>query len=148
MKLLSDACEYAIRAVIWMAQRPGQAHKVRQIAEGTHSAPGYLIKVMQQLSKAGILSAQRGSSGGFRLERDPSTLQVLEVINAVDPVDRIETCPLGLKSHGPLLCPMHKKIDDAMAMIEESFRSTTITDLISQPSQPQPLCDALTIRKT
>jgi Rrf2 family protein len=144
MKLLSDATEYGLRAVVWLAQRPGQAQKVREIAEGTRATPGYLIKVLQALAKAGILSAQRGSSGGFRLERDPAELSVLEVVNAIDPMERIHTCPLGLESHGECLCPMHRRIDDAMAAIEQSFGDSTIGDLLAEPSASHPLCDALT----
>jgi len=144
MKLLSDASEYGLRAVVWLAQRPGQSQKVREIAEGTHAAPGYLVKVLQALAKAHILSAQRGSSGGFRLERDPDALSVLEVINAIDPIERIHTCPLGLEAHGECLCPMHRRIDDAMAVIEQSFGGSTIDDLLAEPSASRPLCDALT----
>jgi len=144
MKLLSDASEYGLRAVVWLAQRPGQPQKVREIAEGTHAAPGYLVKVLQALAKARILSAQRGSSGGFRLERDPAELSVLEVINAIDPIERIHTCPLGLEAHGECLCPMHRRIDDAMAAIEQSFGDSTIDDLLTEPSASHPLCDALT----
>lgn len=146
MKLLSDATEYGLRAVVWLAQRPGQPQKVREIAEGTHAAAGYLVKVLQSLAKAGILSAKRGSLGGFELQRDPATLSVLDVINAVDPIERIHTCPLGLTAHGVHLCPMHRQIDDALASIEASFAKTTIRDLVTQPSRSQPLCDLLTIR--
>lgn len=143
MKLLSDASEYGLRAVVWLAQRPGQAQKVREIADGTHATPGYLIKVLQALAKVGILSAQRGSSGGFRLERDPATLSVLDVLNAIDPIQRIHSCPLGLEAHGERLCPMHKRIDDAMAAIEQSFGESTIADLLNEPTTSHPLCEAL-----
>lgn len=148
MQLLSNASEYALRAVVWMAQNPGQAQKVREIAEATHAAPGYLVKGLQALVKANILSAQRGSRGGFALERDTSSLTVLEVINAIDPFERITTCPLGLKSHGVRLCLLHKKIDDAVAAIEASFGSVTIDDLLNDPSRSRPLCDGLTIRQS
>jgi Rrf2 family protein len=140
MKLLSDASEYGLRAVVWLAQRPGQAQKVREIAQGTRAAPGYLVKVLQTLAKARILSAQRGSTGGFRLERDPAQLSVLEVVNAIDPLERIHTCPLGLEAHGRRLCPMHRRIDDAMAAIEQGFADSTIADLLAEPSPSRPLC--------
>jgi len=143
MKLLSDACEYALRAVVWLAQRPGVTGKVRQIADETRATPGYLVKVLQSLAKAGILSAQRGSRGGFTLERDPAELTVLDVVNAIDPMERIVTCPLGLESHGTDLCPMHRRIDDAMAAIEASFGASTIQDLIARPTGSRPLCNAL-----
>ena len=143
MKLLPEACEYALRAVIWLAQRPGQPQKVRQIAEATHSAPGYLVKVLQALARAEILSAQRGSHGGFTLIRDPAGLSALEVIDAIDPIERIRRCPLGLEAHADCLCPMHQRIDDALATIEASFRDSTIQDLLSAPADSQRLCGGL-----
>lgn len=141
MRLLSDAAEYALRAVVWLAANPGQPHKVRDIAEGTRSSPGYLVKVLQNLAKAGIVSAQRGLHGGFSLEREPDGLSVLEVINAVDPIQRITTCPLGLKAHGIRLCPLHRRVDNAIATIEDSFRETTIQELLDEPAESKPLCE-------
>lgn len=140
MKLLSDACEYGLRAVVWMAQRPAEPQKVKEIAEATKSAPGYLVKVLQELTKAGILSARRGSQGGFTLQRDPQTLTVLEVINAIDPIERITRCPLGLAEHGTQLCLLHRRVDDALQMIEETFGDTTIAQIVSSPSRLHPLC--------
>lgn len=150
MRLLTDASEYALRAVLSLAQEPGQPLKVREIAETTHAAPGYLVKVLQTLTKAGILSAQRGSQGGFTLRRDPATLTVLEVINAIDPIERIRTCPLGLEAHGQCLCPMHRRIDDALALIEQSFAASTIADLMERPGHAPiaGLCSAHAVNAT
>jgi Rrf2 family nitric oxide-sensitive transcriptional repressor len=67
-------------------------------------------------------------------------LTVLEVINAIDPIERIHTCPLGLDSHGPQLCLLHRRVDDALRMIEESFGQTTIKQIVASPSTIQPLC--------
>ncbi len=143
MKLLSDAGEYALRAVVWLAHHPDEPQKVRQIADGTRSAPGYLIKVLQSLTRAGILSAQRGSLGGFTLERDPSGLSVFEVVNAVDPLERIVTCPLGLASHGTRLCPMHRRIDDAMKAIQSSFEACSIALLVNTTARSKPLLETV-----
>lgn len=140
MKLLSEACEYGLRAVVWLAQRPRGAYKVKEIAEATKAAPGYLVKVLQELAKAGILTARRGSQGGYTLHRDPESLTVLEVISAVDPIERIRTCPLGLEAHGTQLCLLHRRIDDAMGMMEESFGKTTIQEIVSSPAEAHPLC--------
>ncbi len=141
MKLLSDACEYGLRAVVWLAQDPSRSQKVREIAEHTHAAPGYLVKVLQALARAGILSAQRGSTGGFTLQRDPAQLTILEIITAIDPIERIHTCPLGLPAHGQCLCPMHHRIDGALAAIQASFGQSTIKDLLSEPGRSSPLCN-------
>ncbi len=143
MKIISDAAEYALRAVVWLAQeeRVGGKFKHREIAEGTQAAPGYLIKALQSLVKAGILSAQRGSMGGFSLLLDARELTVFEVVNAVDPIERIRVCPLGLKSHGSCLCPMHQRMDDAMEAIETSLKKSTIQDLIGKKGESIPMVD-------
>jgi Rrf2 family protein len=57
---------------------------------------GYLSKVLQSLGRAQLVNSQRGLHGGFTLARAPSELTVWEVIQAVDPLQRIRSCPLGL----------------------------------------------------
>jgi Rrf2 family protein len=94
---------------------------VGQIAAGTHVPAGYLAKVLQSLSRSGIIASQRGLGGGFRLARLPRETSIYDVMQAVDPVQRIRECPLGLDAHGTNLCPLHKRLDDAMSQIEEHF---------------------------
>jgi Rrf2 family transcriptional regulator, nitric oxide-sensitive transcriptional repressor len=141
MRLLSEASEYALRAVVWLAQKPREPKKVRDIAAETRAAPGYLVKILQSLAKAGILSARRGIHGGFTLVRDPAGLSVWEVIDAVDPIERITRCPLRLKPHRKALCPLHRRIDGALAGIEAVFRESTIQELLDTPGHPRALCD-------
>ena len=64
---------------------------------------------------------------------------MLDVVNAVDPIQRIEKCPLGLAAHGVHLCPMHSKLDGALAQIEEIFRSTSLADVLDD-SAPGTRC--------
>jgi Rrf2 family protein len=129
-----------------MAREPSRSYKVKDIAEGIQAAPGYLVKVMQELAKAGILSARRGSQGGYQLIRQPEGLTALEIVQAIDPIERIMHCPLKLAAHGSQLCPLHRRIDNALALIEESFRKTTIADLFQDPAaltseRIAPLCN-------
>jgi hypothetical protein len=66
------------------------------------------------------------------------------VINAVDPIERIQRCPLGLKTHSNTLCPMHHRVDQAMAMIEAVFRESTIEELLGAPGFAKALCETAT----
>lgn len=132
MRLLSEAGEYGLRAVVWMAQRPPQPQKVKVIAEQIKAAPGYLIKVLQELAKHGILSARRGSQGGYLLEQNPAELTVLDVLSAIDPIERIPSCPLATAAHGTGLCPVHRHVDAAIALLESHFQDLTIQDLVEQ----------------
>lgn len=140
--MFSQTQEYALRAVIWLAGRidEGPIGNSR-IAEGTAVPVSYLSKVLQGLARAGILASRRGAGGGFLLAREPEKLTVLEVINAVDPLRRITTCPLGLKTHGSHLCPMHARLDSALSMVEEALANSTIREVMSEPNRPLPLVE-------
>lgn len=143
MRLFSDATEYGLRAIVWLANQPEGPHKTQAIAEATGSAPGYLIKVLQALAKADIVTAHRGTRGGYALDRDPRSLSVLEVVSAIDPIERIESCPLGLPDHALSLCPLHRRIDDSLASIERDFARTTIAQLAQDSAPAGPVCGAL-----
>ncbi|MCL6503074.1 MAG: Rrf2 family transcriptional regulator [Pirellulales bacterium] len=138
--MISQTAEYALRAVVYLADHADRPHTAREIAKASHVPLGYLSKVLQELVRAGLVASQRGLHGGFRLARSPAKLTVWDVIQAVDPIRRIRTCPLGLKAHGANLCPMHHRLDQAMAMVEEAFRSSTVAELLAEPTSSKPLC--------
>lgn len=138
--MISPTAEYALRAIVAIAQADGLTAPTQRIAEITKVPPGYLPKVLQMLGRAGLVDSRRGLGGGFRLSRSATELTVLEVINAVDPVKRIEKCPLDIETHGVTLCPLHKRLDEAMEYVERSFASTTIAELLKQPGCSTPFC--------
>jgi Rrf2 family protein len=138
--MISQTAEYALRAIVFLADQD-QPQTNQQIAHVTKVPAGYLSKVLQSLSRARLVSSQRGLHGGFTLARSPDELTVWEVIDAVDPLQRIRSCPLGLKSHGVNLCPMHRRLDDAMAMVERAFRNSTVAELLAEPTSSKPLCE-------
>jgi DNA-binding IscR family transcriptional regulator len=63
------------------------------------------------------------------------------VVHAVDPLPRIHTCPLHLQSHGVKLCALHRRLDDAFALVEKAFRSSTIADLLADSGPSKSLCE-------
>jgi len=100
----------------------------------------YLAKILSGLRRSGLVKSQRGLGGGISLSRPPEELTILDVVNAVEPIERIKTCPLGLSEHGTNLCPLHTRIDMALALVESSFCSTTIADVLKEPTNSIPLC--------
>ena len=140
--MISRTAEYALRAVVHLAACTtagdmDTSQTLEQIAAGTKVPSGYLSKVLQQLAKADIVISQRGLGGGFRLARLPGEITVYDVVQPVDPINRITTCPLKLEAHAQGLCPLHANLDAAAANIENAFRSTTIAQL--SPAA-EPLC--------
>ena len=145
--MFSQKVEYALRAVVHLAAEAPSPRTVEQIARATKVPQAYLAKVVQELVHAGVTRSQRGIGGGISLVKSPAELTILEVVNAVDPIRRIQTCPLGLAAHGVRLCPLHRRVDDALASIEDAFRSTTLAEVLAEPSESVPLCDFPTLKK-
>lgn len=138
--MISQTAEYALRAAVYLADQQGAPRTTLQIAEVTQVPAGYLAKVMQSLSRAGLVRSQRGLGGGFTLAVKPDELSVLAIINAVDPIRRFPECPLGIPSHGRRLCPLHRRLDDAAQMVEDAFCETMVADLLAVPARNKPLC--------
>ena len=128
--MLSQTAEYALRAMVWIADHPSEPQTAQVIAAGMQVPRNYLSKVMRQLVEHGVLRGQRGKSGGFCLARPVSEISVLDVVNAVDPLQRIHSCPLHLERHKTQMCPLHRKLDAAAAAIEKEFRCTPLHQLV------------------
>lgn len=138
--MISQTAEYALRAVVYLADRQA-ACTTAEIAKATKIPAGYLAKVMQNLGRLGLVKSQRGLNGGFTLARDPRELSILTVINAVDPVRRYAECPWGIPDHRARLCPLHRRLDQAAAMVADEFGKTRVVELLTVPCELEQLCD-------
>ncbi len=143
--MFSQTAEYALRAVVYLASQHDEPRTVQQIAEVTCVPAGYLSKVLQGLSRSDLVHSQRGLHGGFVLAVPASILTVCDIIQAVDPIRRIKGCPLGLKGHVNL-CPLHRRLDNAVATVEQALKESTIAELLIEPNRrrgiPIPLCSS------
>lgn len=139
--MFSQTVEYALRAVVQLASIAPQASTTEALAEVTQVPAAYLVKVLQSLVKASIVRSQRGVGGGVALASGPDELTILDIVNAVDPIRRIKSCPLELATHGTKLCPLHRRMDTALAEVERAFRSTTLAEVLGDPSRIKPLCE-------
>lgn len=139
--MFSQTVEYALRAVVHLADHAPEPRTTEQIAQATLVPKAYLSKVIQGLCHAGVVLSRRGIGGGVALVKSPQELTILEVVNAVEPITRIRECPLGLKAHGVRLCPLHRRMDNALAMVEKAFRDTTLAEVLAEPTESHPLCE-------
>ena len=145
--MLSQTTEYALRIVVQLASQGAEPVTIPELARTTRIPSGYLAKVLRQLARAGLVHSQRGPNGGSVLLRPPEELTVLDVVQAVDPLKRIEVCPLGLKGHGANLCPLHRRLDQAVATVETAFRNSSVADLLGDPRGSRPLCEDPHLRR-
>ena len=141
--MLPKTAEYALRTVACLATEPGRAKSADVLASQTKVPRRYLHKVLQDLVRGGLVSSRPGPGGGYLLVCNPDETSILDVVNAVAPLERIRHCPLGLPSHTKL-CPLHKELDRAYAATEAAFRRVTIGAIMRSNSEIVPLCDVAT----
>jgi Rrf2 family transcriptional regulator, nitric oxide-sensitive transcriptional repressor len=140
--VISQTAEYALRAVTVLASQADCPLTAQQIAARTRVPPSYLSKILQALGRAGLVQAQRGLGGGYVMSRPLQETSVLDVINAVDPLKRIDHCPLGALGHGRRLCSLHRQLDQGIALVQSHFGQTTIAQLVADQRPSRPLCEA------
>ncbi len=133
--MLSQTAEYALRAVVYIAQQPaGELVRAAPLA-GTLGIPqNYLAKILHQLGRVGVLRSTRGKSGGFTLGRDPADLSLFDVIAPFDSLDERPHCLLGrpeCSSKNP--CPAHGRWQGVAQQISAFFRSTSLEDVAKGP---------------
>lgn len=138
--MLSKTAEYALRTIAYLASDPTLAASAEVISGKTQVPRRYLHKVLQDLVRAELVHSRSGPGGGYSLSRSADEMTILDVVNAVSPVERIRHCPLGLPSH-TRLCPLHQELDKAYAATEAAFANVTIGEVLRSTDSIIPLCD-------
>jgi Rrf2 family nitric oxide-sensitive transcriptional repressor len=124
-----------------LAYMPEGLVSTGELAEVTLVPMNYLAKVLQSLAKADLITGRRGVGGGYRLAKPANEITMLDVINAIDPIERIRDCPLKLENHSGRLCPLHSRLDDAACSMIERFEGITLHDMLVEDPTTRPLCD-------
>ena len=138
--MLSKTAEYALRVAVCLAQSPDKLAAADELAEVTKIPRRYLHKVVQDLARGGLVRSQPGPGGGYSIAKSPKKITILDVVNAVDPLERIRYCPLGLSSH-TRLCPLHRELDKVYAETEKAFARVNLDQLLRSTSAIVPLCE-------
>lgn len=108
--MFSQTCKYAIRAVLFLAMHVSLGKKVgvKEIAEALSVPQAFLAKILQQLSKSGIISSTKGPNGGFFMTPENLETAIIQVVITFDGEGVFNSCVLGLptcSSENP--CPLH-----------------------------------------
>ena len=138
--MLCKTAEYALRAIACLASAPTEPHSAEALATTTQVPRRYLHKVLQDLVQAELVQSRSGPGGGYMLARPADEVSLLAVVNAVAPLERIRSCPLGLRTHAKL-CPLHQELDRTYAATEAAFSRVTIGQLLQSQSDVAPLCE-------
>ncbi|UCD75341.1 MAG: Rrf2 family transcriptional regulator [Phycisphaerales bacterium] len=132
--MLSTATLYALRAMVCLAEHPGEPLTSKQIADLLQTRSDYLAKVLSTLTRAGLINSRRGRRGGFCLGKSAENITLLEILRTTQELERIENCPLtGHESDGQP-CLLRRVINDAITDVEQRLDGVTL----AQSLQPTP----------
>ncbi len=125
---ISSRCEYACRAVVELTASEHSTTPVTavHIAEQRGIPEKYLVHILLQLKRAGIVRSIRGSQGGYLLGRSPDDISLLDIIRAIDG-GVLEPLPVD-DANGRDMRPVWKQVAKG---IEDVLRLITVRDLVN-----------------
>lgn len=131
MGVFSKTCEYAIRSVFFIAHRTASGNRVgiKEIANGIDSPEHFLAKILQDLSRRGIVQSAKGPNGGFYMDDVALKRPLSDVVEAVDGSSLFTGCGLGLaycSETNP--CPLHHEFKAIRNQLKDLLEQTRIVD--------------------
>ncbi len=135
--VITRATEYAVRAVIFLAQQPKDSIVLKKdICRTQEVTPAFLTKIFQPLIKAGIVNSQRGVGGGFLLAKDPSEINMLDILEAEEGKLKLNHCLIDTDfCQRDAYCSAHEVWYDAQREMAEVLKRYSIADLVSREKE-------------
>lgn len=125
--------EYALRAMIHLADHPEGVARGTEIARLEHIPKYYLEKVIRDLMRRGLVRARRGPGGGYQLARPPETISFREVIEAVEGPITLNVCVDGSSiCNLQPACRMFRVWEEGQRVLLEVFSRTMLSEVVSR----------------
>lgn len=131
MGIFSKTCEYALRAVFYIAHQTENSNRVgiKEIALGIDSPENFLAKILQDLARKGVVRSAKGPNGGFYMEEFERAKHLSDVVEAIDGESIFTGCALGMSycsEKNP--CPLHHDFVQVRNKLTDILKNTTIGD--------------------
>ncbi|MCL1981096.1 MAG: Rrf2 family transcriptional regulator [Proteobacteria bacterium] len=131
---LTRAAEYAIRCMIYLSRQGEEVLVSRQeIAQNADIPTHFLVKIAQDLAKAGLIGIRQGARGGFVLGRHPSDISLLEVVETMIGEIQLNDCiarPSGCKAS--YNCAVHRVWWRAREQLRATLRQVNFEQLVTE----------------
>lgn len=129
MGFFSKTCEYALRAVIYIASQSDKDRKVgiKEVADKINSPAYFLGKILQSLRKEGLIQSVKGPQGGFYIDQEGLKRPLADIVIAIEGIQFLRGCGMGLSQcseENP--CPLHDDFKDIRDRLNVMLHKTTI----------------------
>ncbi len=127
---LTKTSKYALRILGFMAINETNSISAHELYRELKIPEKYLRKMLTQLSKKGFIKSVHGRNGGYMLTKDPETIRLSDVIDAVEGLESISSCILGYEECAfDRSCPMHNLWEETRQKIISTLTNTTLRDI-------------------
>jgi len=131
--MFSKACEYGIRASIFIAKNSFEGKRVspKEIAKEINSPQAFTAKILQSLVKHNIINSIKGAYGGFEIDRKTiASIKLSQIVMAIDGDAIFNSCALGLeKCDGDHPCSVHDQFKAVRNDLKHMLESTNLEAL-------------------
>ena len=128
---LTRGCEYAIRALTYLAMRPDE-HPIllADIAKGIGAPPNYLSNIFQILTRLDLVRSHRGAKRGYSLSQGPEEINLRQVVEGIEGPIAVSSCGMNANwCSSDSGCSMFSLWDELQEMITQKLESTSLSDL-------------------
>jgi Rrf2 family protein len=129
--MFSKACEYGIRAMLHIARtsKEGTRVGIREISKAIDSPEPFMAKILQDLSRKGLVLSIKGPSGGFYMNELQLKSSLAEIVTAIDGDQLFNGCGLGLKACNERKpCPIHYEFKAIRTNLKAMLQATVLED--------------------
>jgi Rrf2 family protein len=134
---LTRASDYAIRGVVYMSmQDEGKIVVIPEVAREMDVPVGFLARIFQSLSRAGIVISHRGKKGGYSMARKPETVTLCDVIEAVEGDIKLNLCLDGYNACDRMgFCGIRKELAKVQEDLVSSLKKTDFAELADREQE-------------
>jgi len=136
--MFSKACEYAIRSVLYITTKSKEGTRlgIKEIAREIDSPLPFTAKILQTLSREGIIASAKGPHGGFYIKPKSKPVPLAAVVRAIDGQDPLCACVMGLKECSDKYpCPVHHEVKLYKEKVRRAMMEKTLQQLAREISQ-------------
>lgn len=137
--MLSQTTEYALRAMACLAGHPDDLTPTPELARRTAVPANYLAKVLQSLAQSDLIRGRRGVGGGYRLAKPAEEISLLDIVNAISPMDRPDALSfIGNVVGRAQLEALQRRLTAATDQVKQHLGGVTLRDLLDDPGVSEP----------
>ena len=131
MKMLTRNTDYAVRAMCYMAKKGRGVISVTELVTSLKIPRPFLRKILQAMTKKGLVKSYKGIGGGFKLGRSPDRIFLVDLIEVFQGPMSINECIFKKRACPNISeCPLKKRIDSIERKVEAELRTITIGSLL------------------